>query len=407
MTEDEGRLVSIEELINEGPSLLEPIDWHDLLTGVPPAMRWLCEPLLPEGRHIALFGPPKVGKSLFGLELAACLASGREMLGRTTPPTRVLYLDDENHRHFDIRPRIEDMRFEATELENLVYVDFPNIAPLDTPRGGEMLLAEVEEHECKLVILDTLARFVEGAENSNDTWNDFYRHTGMPLKKRGVAMVRLDHSGKDQAKGQRGGSAKSGDVDAVWQMSIPKGATGVVQLFCASSRMPVPAREITLAIETTPHLHHKVIGGGVPLTPAEKAAKKDSELAELLDAEGIPDGLSVRKTRDALATRGIRKSKDSVGRAIKIRNEDHGHLPVSSPIDDIEGEAAAEWVDGFGEPDWDNQPPGSDWDDANFQPGDDKSVPGTDQGHSFRWLSLDDLGTHRGRCTRRYETAGR
>ena len=407
MTEDEGRLVSIEELINEGPSLLEPIDWHDLLTGVPPAMRWLCEPLLPEGRHIALFGPPKVGKSLFGLELAACLASGREILGRTAPPIRVLYLDDENHRHFDIRPRIEDMRFEATELENLVYVDFPNIAPLDTPRGGEMLLAEVEEHECKLVILDTLARFVEGAENSNDTWNDFYRHTGMPLKKRGVAMVRLDHSGKDQAKGQRGGSAKSGDVDAVWQMSIPKGATGVVQLFCASSRMPVPAREITLAIETTPHLHHKVIGGGVPLTPAEKAAKKDSELAELLDAEGIPDGLSVRKTRDALATRGIRKSKDSVGRAIKIRNEDHGHLPVSSPIDDIEGEAAAEWVDGFEEPDWDEQSPTPNWDDTNFQPGDGKSVPGSDEGHPFRWLSLDDLGTQRGRCTRHYETAGR
>ena len=407
MTEDEGRLVSIEELINEGPSLLEPIDWHDLLTGVPPAMRWLCEPLLPEGRHIALFGPPKVGKSLFGLELAACLASGREFLGRTAPPICVLYLDDENHRHFDIRPRIKDMCFEAMELENLVYVDFPNIAPLDTARGGEMLLAEVEEHGCELVILDTLARFVEGAENSNDTWNDFYRHTGMPLKKRGVAMVRLDHSGKDQAKGQRGGSAKSGDVDAVWQMSIPKGATGVVQLFCASSRMPVPAREITLAIETTPHLHHKVIGGGVPLTPAEKAAKKDSELAELLDAEGIPDGLSVRKTRDALATRGIRKSKDSVGRAIKIRNERETPVLATTEKENVEDETAAEWVDGFGEPDWDNQPPGSDWDDANFQPGDDKSVPGTDQGHPFRWLSLDDLGTHRGRCTRHYETAGR
>ena len=94
-----------------------------------------------------------------------------------------------------------------------------------------------------------------------------------------------------------------------------------------------------------------------------------------LDAEGIPDGLSVRKTRDALATRGIRKSKDTVGRAIKIRNEDHGHLPVSSPIDDIEGEAAAEWVDGFEEPDWDEQPPGLDWIDPNYEPDYDKSVP--------------------------------
>jgi len=407
MTEDEGLLVSIEELINEGPSLLEPIDWHDLLTGVPPAMRWLCEPLLPEGRHIALFGPPKVGKSLFGLELAACLASGREFLGRTAPPIRVLYLDDENHRHFDIRPRIKDMCFAPMELEHLFYVDFPNIAPLDTARGGEMLLAEVEEHGCELVILDTLARFVEGSENSNDTWNDFYRYTGMPLKKQGVAMVRLDHSGKDQAKGQRGGSAKSGDVDAVWQMFIPKEPGRVVQLSCVSSRMPVPAREITLAIETKPRLRHRVIGGGVPLTPAEKAAKQDAELANLLDAEGIPDGLSVRKTRDALATRGFRKGKDSVGRAIKIRNERETPVLVTTEKENVEGEVAAEWVDGFGEPGWDNQPPGFAWDDGSHQPGDGESVPGSDEGHSFRWLSLDDLGTNRGRCTRRYETAGR
>ena len=55
MNEDDGRLVSIEELISEGASLLEPIDWHDLLGGAPPAIRWLCEPLLPEGRHIAVF----------------------------------------------------------------------------------------------------------------------------------------------------------------------------------------------------------------------------------------------------------------------------------------------------------------------------------------------------------------
>ena len=80
---------------------------------------------------------------------------------------------------------------------------------------------------------------------------------------------------------------------------------------------------------------------------------------------------------------------------------------VTTDKENVEAETAAEWVGGFGEPDWDNQPPGSDWDDGSHQPGDDKSVPGSDEGHSFRWLSLGDLGTHRGRCTRRYETAGR
>ena len=74
--------------------------------------------------------------------------------------------------------------------------------------------------------------------------------------------------------------------------------------------------------------------------------------------------------------------------------------------ENVEDETDAEWVGGFGEPDWKNQPPGSDWDDGSHQPDDGKSVPGTDQGHSFRWLSFDDLGTNQGRRTRRCETAG-
>ena len=47
----------------------------------------------------------------------------------------------------------------------------------------------------------------------------FYRHTGLALKARGVAVLRTDHSGKDVAKGQRGSSAKNDDVDVVWQLN--------------------------------------------------------------------------------------------------------------------------------------------------------------------------------------------
>jgi hypothetical protein len=56
------------------------------------------------------------------------------------------------------------------------------------------------------VVIDTVSRAIDGEENSNDTW----------LNQLGIAMIRLDHSGKDETKGMRGGSAKSGDVDAVW-----------------------------------------------------------------------------------------------------------------------------------------------------------------------------------------------
>src|SRR5690606_37852942 len=47
----------------------------------------------------------------------------------------------------------------------------------------------------------------------------FYRCCGQLLKRRRIAYVRIDHAGKDIAKGQRGASAKNDDVDVVWRLS--------------------------------------------------------------------------------------------------------------------------------------------------------------------------------------------
>jgi hypothetical protein len=68
-------------------------------------------------------------------------------------------------------------------------------------------------------------------------------------------MIRLDHSGKDEAKGQRGGSAKSGDVDAVWRLS--KTGEDLVDLVCEAQRFPLNRNHLTLRREDDP-LQHEV-----------------------------------------------------------------------------------------------------------------------------------------------------
>src|SRR6185369_5973575 len=132
---------------------------------------------------------------------------------------RVLYVDFENDPKGDLRPRLEDMGFGPDDLDNLAYLSFPPLGPLDTAVGAAELVAIVEAQGAEVVVIDTVSRAIRGEENENDTWLNFYRHTGKALKARGVAMLRLDHTGKDETKGQRGGSAKSGDVDMVWRMS--------------------------------------------------------------------------------------------------------------------------------------------------------------------------------------------
>jgi hypothetical protein len=93
------------------------------------------------------------------------------------------------------------------------------LPPLDTQEGGAHLAALAEKYSPALVTLDTISRLVEGDENAATTYLQLYRCSMTPLKARKITVLRIDHAGKDTGRGQRGSSAKSGDVDLVWRLS--------------------------------------------------------------------------------------------------------------------------------------------------------------------------------------------
>jgi hypothetical protein len=237
------------------------LDWHALWADETEE-EWIIEPLLPARRLVALYSAPKVGKSLLLLEVAAAVAAGnRECLGVQLGPGRVvLYIDFENDPKADVRERLTAMGYGPDNLGNLRYLSFPTLAGLDSPRGADELMAAVHYHGAEVVVIDTVSRAIDGEENENDTWLSFYRNTGLRMKQAQVALIRLDHAGKDETKGQRGGSAKAGDVDAVWRMS--KIADTTLKLECEMNRMPVVEKVLTLHREETPDLRHRVDAKG-------------------------------------------------------------------------------------------------------------------------------------------------
>jgi RecA-family ATPase len=249
------------------------------------------------------------------LEMAVAIATGREVLG-TTPdrPRRVLYVDFENDPRSDVRERLQAMGYKPADLDNLAYLSFPTLAALDSERGGLELMAVVEEYACEVVVIDTVSRAVKGEENENDTWLDFYRHTGLKLKQAEVALIRLDHAGKDETKGQRGGSAKVGDVDAVWRLW--KVADDVFRLECEANRMPVTEKALTLHREKLPYLHHRVDAD------ARRGADdaKVAELVRLFDSLGIDPSLSRVGVLAVLKQAGKKGGRhDLMQRAIESR----------------------------------------------------------------------------------------
>ena len=227
-----------EEAAAQNAPIPERLDWRALWADEQPD-EFILYPILPARRAITIYSAPKLGKSLLTLELVVAISLGSPVLD-TKPDRahRVLYLDFENDPRGDIRSRLEAMGYGPNDLDQLCYLSLPQMPVLDSPAGGKELMRAVVHYDCDVVVIDTISRAVAGEENDNDTWLAFYRHTGLPLKQAGVALIRLDHSGKDVTKGQRGGPAKSGDVDAVWHLT--KAAGGTLQLQLEASRFPVP-----------------------------------------------------------------------------------------------------------------------------------------------------------------------
>lgn len=304
-------LAATEEVV-EGATdgLPVPIDWATFWER-DSSPSWLVEPFIPTGRHVVLYAPAKMGKSLLALEVAAGAASGKAVLGNPAcEPLRVVYLDFEMTED-DLQERLSDMGYDDTSnLGNLFYYSLPSLPPLDTAAGGDAVEAIVRRHQAQLIVIDTMARVISGEENVNDTYRWFDMHVSLRMKTMGVAVLRLDHAGKDVSKGQRGASEKVGYADVVWELKVEE--TGAATLKATHRRLGWVPQVLTLSRVDEPSLMH-LIDAGASYLPGTHEAARD------LDELGAPLDITVRAALDVLkqAQRGRRNKV--VQAALKFR----------------------------------------------------------------------------------------
>lgn len=292
---------------------ITPIDWPAFWADEGPTEEWLCEPIVPAGRQVALFASAKAGKSLITLEIAAAIAVGRAVLSRpASEPQPVVYIDQEM-TDADLRERLIDLGYGPDDdLSRLHYYQLESLPPLDGDLGGLILEDIAAMHGAVLVVLDTMARVVSGDENDSDTYRNFYRSTGSRLKAAGVALLRLDHGGKHLEKGQRGSSAKADDVDVVFQLTA-NGPTLTIKR--THSRVPWVPFQLTITREVEPLLKH-VLAAGEGLYPASTA-----ECARDLDELEVPLDATNTTARMALSKAGKGKAAGTVSAALKWRRD--------------------------------------------------------------------------------------
>lgn len=286
------------------------IDWPDLWADDDDTADWLLEPIVPRGRSVALYSHAKSGKSLTILDACAAAVTGRPVYGQPADdPIRVLYVDQEMTRD-DVRERLTDLGYgPADDLSGLAYYLLPDLPPLDTLAGGETLLQLATEHAADLVVIDTLSRVLSGGENDADTIRAFYRHTGSRLKAAGIAVLRLDHAGKDVDKGQRGSSAKADDVDIVWRLASTDDG---VKLTATHRRIGWVPEVVALERSTHP-LVHRVAEASKPTGTVECAVA--------LDQLGVPLNATRREAAAALKAAGESRRNAVIGAALRHRRE--------------------------------------------------------------------------------------
>jgi hypothetical protein len=304
--------LAAERAAKPGVGFLHEIEWSGFFDRERPPPEFTIPVLVPKGRQTVVFAAKKLGKSLLALDAAAAATTGRSVLGSTPrAPVSAVYLDLEMTED-DVYARLVDLGYGPEHEEKLArnfhYYLLPVLPPLDTAAGGEALLDLVRQHDAEVVVIDTTSRVISGGENESDTFHALYRHTGLRLKKSGVGLLRLDHTGKDADKGQRGSSAKDTDVDTVY--SLTKRSDGKL-LLAHKGITRIPWMPDNVVIERQVPLRHVVADGG-----STAAAE---EIATLLDQLGAEPNTSARAavTMLRLAHKG-RRTKD-VNDAVKLR----------------------------------------------------------------------------------------
>lgn len=136
----------------------------------------------------------------------------------------------------------------------------------------------------------------------------------MPLRRRGVAVQAIDHSGKDPGRGPRGGSSKVDNVDTLWLVTSK--ASDRLRLERRKSRTGRGPDLVELVRRTQPLRHERR-----DLAHTDVLTPEVRECVAQLDALDVPAGWGRERAGEVLRANDYPVRNETLSAALKVRRE--------------------------------------------------------------------------------------
>lgn len=207
------------------------------LIAMPPP-EWLIDGVLPQGGLVTLYGPPGCGKSFIAIDMALSVANGCDWHGHTVRQGYPLYISAEAGTGIGKRVlawlsshEVKPSSAEVGWLTESLYIQ---------PESSDMtVLFERIEKELprypKLIVVDTLARCLDGDENLQEDMSRFVAGVDRLRTEFSATVIVVHHARKHAIDQERGSSALRGAADTMLVVERKK-AGGPITLTCNKQR---------------------------------------------------------------------------------------------------------------------------------------------------------------------------
>lgn len=185
------------------------IDIRDMLDN-PKTSKFLVYDFIEENTTGGLIGSSGSGKSFLALDLAASVATGTDFCNSPTKGGQVIYLAGEGRSGITKRLKAWEQEH-GTSIPRDKFLISSTTITLDK-EGAKTLINIIKQmnlDNVELLVIDTLARHIDGEENSNTDMGEFIAAVDEVKDELGCVAVIIHHTGHGQNTQQRARGASS------------------------------------------------------------------------------------------------------------------------------------------------------------------------------------------------------